>query len=70
MGKRSEHIASWAVVIYAQNILQQTVSIRVRTLSNTLLVASRHVKRERPHVKLKGGADQKSLCLNILIAFL
>ena len=55
---------------YAQNILQQTVSIRVKTLSNTLLVASRHVKKERPHAKLKGGRDQKSLCLSSVIAFL
>ena len=69
MGNRSEHIASWAVVTYAQNILRQTVSVGVKTLSNALLVASRHVKRERPHVKLKGGTE-KSLRLSFLIAFL
>ena len=70
MGNESERIAPWAVVTVQNIFLQQTVSIRLKTLSNTLLVVSRHVKRERPQVKLKGGADRKSLYLSSLIAFL
>ena len=70
MGNGSERIAPWAVVTVQNIFLQQTVSIRLKTLSNTFLVVSRHVKRERPQVKLKGGTDQKSLCLSPLMAFL
>ena len=63
MGNGSERIAPWAVVTVQNIFLQQTVSIRLKTLSNTLLVVSRHVKRERPQVKLKGGTDQKKSLL-------
>ena len=40
MGNRSEHIASWAVVTYAQNILRQTVSVGVKTLRNVYTFGS------------------------------
>ena len=46
-------------------ILGQNVSISEKTLSNTDLFASRHIKRKRPHFHLT-YVPQKLLCLSSL----
>ena len=65
--RRGSGFLAFLVNVFSQ-IFGPIVSIRVKTLSKTRLVASRHIKREKVSfpVDLLSVVAQKRLCLNFL----
>ena len=59
-----DFLQSWAVIL--EEILGEIVSLRVKTLSNANLVASRHIKREKSPFPVDMHRP-KRCCLNSLL---
>lgn len=50
------------------HIFGQIISIRVKILSNTNSVASRHIKMQKASLPMTSSVDEKCLCLSCLLS--